>query len=371
VTASRRAAGFGTKHCEGATETASATAASPTGLESGTRSLVTGASAEDARAAAIAQFAAQFAGDIRTLGVDAVCGEVVGVMRNSDVRVIVLKGPSFAVWLYTDGSRRRYGDVDLLVSQTQFEQANAVLNELGFRPRKAGEHPLRDPFAGHMWIRGRDNAVIDLHVRLFGVGASPTIAWSELSAETERQRVGGIRVEVLRPSARAMHVALHAAQHGGRALKPIEDLRRALALLDDDVWQEAAVLAERVQALPAFAAGICQLPQGRAVAGRLALPEAIPAGIALRAGVPPPLAVGLDAVARAEGTAAKLRLLGRLAVPSPSLMRARKPLARRGPIGLACAYLWRAPYLLIRSGPALLAWRRARRQGRPRRPSSY
>jgi len=322
--------------------------------------LVTGASEDDPRTL--------LAGDIHVLGVDVVCGEIVRAMRDEGVRAIVLKGPSFADWLYTDGTRRRYGDVDLLVSPAQLEQANAVLSGRGFVPHTPGEHPLRDPTAGQPWVRERDDAVIDLHVRLHGVGAPAAIAWTELSADTERLRVGGIKAEVLRPSARALHVALHAAQHGSRASKTIEDLRRALAVLDEDLWHEAAILAAHIQALPAFATGLRHLPEGGVLAARLALPDDIPPEITLRAGFRTPLALGLDAVARAHGPAAKLRLLGRLAIPSPSLMRARQPLARRGVIGLLLAYLWRLPYLVYWAGPALWAWMRARRQSHPHRP---
>ena len=199
-------------------------------------------------------------------------------MGDEGVRAIVLKGPSFADWLYTDGTRRRYGDVDLLVSPAQLEQANAVLSRHGFVPHTPGEHPLRDPTAGQPWVRERDDAVIDLHVRLHGVGAPAAIAWTELSADTERQRVGGIKVEVLRPSARALHVALHAAQHGSRASKPIEDLRRALAVLDEDLWHEAAILAAHIQALPAFATGLRHLPEGGVLAARLGAAGRDPAG---------------------------------------------------------------------------------------------
>ena len=304
----------------------------------------------------------RLAADALSLRIDAVCGEVVTRMRAEGVRAIVLKGPSFAEWLYRDGTRRRYGDVDLLVPPLRAKQAVHVLEGLGFKLNTAGEHPLRDPLRGQTWLREHDGAVVDLHVSLFGARAPLPLIWAVLSSDTEHQRIGGIRGEVLSPPARAMHVALHAAQHGERVDQPREDLRRALAMLDEDTWRQAAEIANRIEATGAFVAGMRLQPQGSKLAARLGLPDAAPLEIMLRAGSPPPLAVGLDAVMRTEGAMGKLRLVGRLAVPTRSWMRAHVPLARKGPGGMLAAYLWRGLHLLSWSGPALTAWLRTRRE---------
>ena len=190
----------------------------------------------------------------------------------------------------------------------------------------------------------------------------------QLSAGTERQRVGGIKVEVLRPAARALHVALHAAQHGSRASKPTEDLRRALALLDDDLWHEAAVLAAHIQALPASRPACATCPRARfwprdwRCPTRFRLRSRCARVFGRRSPSGSTLWRARTVRRRSCGCSAGSP------IPSPSLMRARQPLARRGVIGLLLAYLWRLPYLVLWAGPALWAWIRARRQSHPHRP---
>jgi hypothetical protein len=88
------------------------------------------------------------------------------------------------------------------------------------------------------------------------------------------------------------------------------------------------------------------------------------AEVALRAGTPPPVALGLQRLARTRGIRNKLSLLIAELVPSASFMRARFPLARRGRFGLTAAYLWRPFWLVGHVGPAIDAWRRARRDTR-------
>jgi glycosyltransferase involved in cell wall biosynthesis len=306
--------------------------------------------------------AARFAGDLATLRVDAVCSEMVGAMRRRGVRPIVLKGPSFAAWLYRDGTRRRYGDVDVLVDPARLDDAHGSLLDAGFQLAEKGDHPLRETDRGQTWRRAHDGATVDLHVRLFGVHAEPRVVWSELSAHTEHLPVGGSSVEVLGTPARALHVAIHAAQHGDRAGHTHEDMRRALEVLSDETWQESAQLAQRIDALPTFVTGLWTLPEGRALATRLVLPHRAPVEIMLRAGSPPPMAVGLDAVIRTPGVTPKLRLFARLAVPSRSWMHAHVPFSRRGRGALTTAYVWRALRLLSSGPTAARAWLRTTKQ---------
>ena len=84
----------------------------------------------------------------------------------------------------------------------------------------------------------------NLHTTLQGIECDPRDLWPTLAATAEAATVGGIEVRILDPTARAMHVALHAAQHGRREAATMRDLGRALALLPFETWNaQAADLA--------------------------------------------------------------------------------------------------------------------------------
>jgi hypothetical protein len=292
----------------------------------------------------------------RRLVLEAATGEVWEALAADGVPSIVLKGPAVARWLYEDEPTRSYVDIDLLVAPDRFAEAGATLRRLGFRRAHASEH-------ADVWARGADGVVVDLHSYLVGAPRGPD-AWEVLAGLTERMEVGGRSVDVLDRSARALHVVLHAAQHGLREERSLGDLERALERLPPALWDEVAALAARLGAEGALATGLRLVARGREEAERLGLPSQRTAEQALRAATAPPTALGLQRFVRTPGVRAKARLLIEELAPSPSFMRAWSPLARRGPAGLGVAYVWRPVWLAWRLGPALRAWQRARRAAR-------
>jgi hypothetical protein len=289
------------------------------------------------------------------LRIDRVAADVIGAMRARGVRALLLKGPSIATWLYVDGSARPYGDVDLLVKDEAFLGAEQVLRGLGFKRLQPGWQEL-----SWSWYRSSDESTVDLHTSLVGADAPAEALWQALSEDTDVLSVGGLDVEVLSLPARALHVALHAAQHGDGASQTREDLARALELAGEECWLEATRLARRIDAVPAFATGLRLDPRGARLADRLGLPTERPLAVALRAGHPPPLVLGLEHLARADGARSRLRFLARRVFPSRSYMRRTSALARCGPLGLGLAYLWRPMWMVLRLPGAIHAWRRER-----------
>ncbi len=290
------------------------------------------------------------------LSVDRLTAEVTHALRRRGVDSILLKGPSIATWLYDDDSVRSYGDCDLLVASRQIPVAQEVLRELGFADMMT---PLAHPrMESHDWRRGEDS--VDLHSTLIGIHAHPDVVWNTLSVMTETARVGGAEVRVLSVPARALHVALHAAQHGRADQKPLEDLRRAIDAVQDETWFEVAAVAERLEATEALATGLRLLPAGATVASRLGLDFAASIESYLRV-EDVPLALGFAHLKATQGFKARLLVVLRELFPTVAFMRWWAPLARRGPAGLIAAYCWRPLWLLARAVPGFWAWRRARR----------
>jgi hypothetical protein len=212
------------------------------------------------------------------------------------------------------------------------------------------------------WSRGADH--VDLHRSIIGVRADSAVLWANFSAGKEALRVGGTLVDVPAPEARAAHVALHAGQHGRDATKPLRDLGCALALLEFEDWRRALELACRIGAEEAFASGLRQLSAGAELAERLGVTHRRTPAVALRAGSPPPVALGVALLAESGGWRARLRVIARALAPSPAYMRHWSPLAARGGAGLVLAYLWRPIWIARNLPAAIAAWRRAGREDR-------
>ena len=302
---------------------------------------------------------------VRTLQVDRKTADVVRALEAAGVASILLKGPSVEHWL-GDNLARAYGDTDLLVPRKSFVEAERTLGRFGFtclRDTNPFDAVERGLYHARKWKRP-DGAVVDLHCTVPGVGVTPEKLWEILRDETATLRVGGAEVDVLGRVATAVQLALHAAVHGAKKAKPLGELQRALDRFDRSTWSAARALAERLNAIPAFATGLRLLPAGCRLADQLKLPRERSVEVALRATSPPRGALAFEQLARTRGVRPLAATVLRRLFPPPSFMRNRFPLASRGPVGLLAAYVARLLSMPAMFGPAFRAWARARRQVR-------
>jgi Uncharacterised nucleotidyltransferase len=297
---------------------------------------------------------------VRNLAIDRLAAEIAGEFAAVGIESVVLKGPVLAAWLYP-GEVRPYGDADLLVPPGSWDAAVAVLERLGFADRLGPlAHPRMESFASTAFIRGeRDEDNLDLHCALHGLEADPARVWSGFAAV---QEIGGAELRVPGRPALALHVALHAAHH--TEPKPVEDLRRALALGDEELWAQARELARELDGEPAFASGLRRLPAGEELARRLAIGDEVRSVRHEIRHERVPLAEGIDGLlAPDQSFSERARTVAGEVFPRPDFLRWWSPLARRGRLGLALAYPWRWLWLLWSAPRGLLAVRRARRRG--------
>ena len=297
----------------------------------------------------------------RSLLLDQAAVTAVGHLAAAGVPSILLKGAAIATWLYDEGELRPYGDIDLLVRGAQFETATELLAELGYTYPLLGAHPA-ELGPKERELRGPNGVWIDLHHGLIGVPAPPHQLWDTLAQHTVALTLsGGSDVRVLDRPARAMHLALHAAQDGLIDLKALADLGRGVTKVGRDEWQAAAKLAEELGATEAFSAGLRLVPAGAALAEELALPRRMSVELALRTRSDPQDAIFFVRLAETSGARAKAALVARKLFPTTVYLRANSALAVRGRFGLAVTRLGRLLSLAKRLGPAFAAWRRARR----------
>ena len=278
---------------------------------------------------------------------DAIAVVVFDALDEDGVPNLLVKGPAISHWLYDSPGERPYFDVDLLVREPDLARAEATLRRRGFRF-------VHDDWHGRVWLRGPVN--LDLHRRLPGITADPEVVFDRLYADAEPLQLARGWVRVPSEEARALHLGLHAAQHGPELPSPIEDLRRGLERLPQSVWSGAAGLALDFSVQQELAAGLDLLPAGRELNSVL--------GLEPRPRVENPgITAGVRRFAATPGFTEKAALLVREVFPTRDYLRAHMPIAKRGRLGVALARVWRPFSLLLRLGPALVAFRRSR--GRP------
>lgn len=297
----------------------------------------------------------------RALYLDRAAGRASEHLAAAGVPSILLKGATIATWLYTDGSARSYRDIDLLVSPASLDRAIDHLAELGYVLRVAGANPS-ELGPKELELVGPGNICIDLHHGLIGADARTEHCWNVLTSRTIGMAVGGAgEVRVLDLPARAMHLALHAAQNGPVDRKALNDLERGLATVSRNDWVEATKVAEEINAVEAFAAGLRLLPAGRVLAEDLGLPCRMSVELTLRTRSVTQDALFFERLAETAGARRKAALLVRKVFPTAATMRVNSGLANRGRWGLLAAWAVHPPSVAARFAPAFLAWHRVRR----------
>jgi len=295
---------------------------------------------------------------LRRLALDAAAVEVVRALRREGIDPILLKGRSIADRLYAGDSVRSYRDVDLLVAPEHHQQAGRIVAELGFVDVMAGARDHEHCAHSHTWRRPGDRAIVELHVTIPGARADPADVWSALGGHTRPLPIGAEVLLALDDTGLALHTAMHAAQHGVHEEQPLADLARALATFDRSTVQAAAELAVRIDAMPAFVAGLRLVPAGHAFADVLGRGVEIPATTAVRALTD---VRGTDSIATVLAEPGRRRPLAvaRLVFPSRTVLRRTTPLARHGVVGLVAAYTVRPLWMTVRLPSAIRAWRSA------------
>jgi hypothetical protein len=280
-------------------------------------------------------------------------------MAGARIRTVLLKGPATAR-LYHDPALRPAGDVDLLVEPSQVGAAGQVLESLGFRDplAKARSHE-REAYALAFYRSGALPACVDLHRTLYWCENDPEALWREFSRGTTFIDLEDRRVEVLGDPAQALVIAGHALRHLGAA-KPLEDLRRALAVYQQDTWVEAAALARRLAAESVLASGLRLVDAGNRVADALGLEKHVTsAEVRLLLAGPPPIALGVMRVAQTPSMRQRAALVVGEVFPSPAAMRYWHGFAGRGRAALTLTYFYRPLWLAFRLPGAYRAWRAA------------
>ena len=292
---------------------------------------------------------------------DAAAGDLLAAFTDIGVRALLLKGPVLSRVLYEPGEQRRYNDVDILVDPAALDRAREAMLGWGYvcMQDQLGVQDGRDALHAEEWTVG--SLPVDLHWRLPATDrdVSAEAAWTALYASHQLIDLGTHRVATLSPAGLALHIAIHAAQHGDKHARALDDLDRALARWPHELWSDAAGLAAEIGATSAFASGLRVSSAGRELAQRLALPAPSELSWALPDTLPRGTA-HLKAFADAGSLSDRVGVVRRALLPPPRWIRYQYPWVLRWRPLLIPAYafhLLRAPLWGLR------AMRARRREG--------
>lgn len=174
--------------------------------------------------------------------------DTVGTLKQAGVPVRALKGAAVAHLDYPDPAQRTFGDIDLFVPSTAFDDAVAVLKAAGCIRRYPEPRPGFDRrFGKGTCLCTPAGLEIDLH-RTFSMGPfGERLALDELWERSESFTLAGTTVETLPVEARFLHAAYH-AELGDLCprLAPLRDLAQIVLTAEFD-WARLQSLMQASQ----------------------------------------------------------------------------------------------------------------------------
>jgi len=287
------------------------------------------------------------------MAMDQLAAQIFGMLEERGIPALLLKGAPLALWLYPEGHVRNSADIDVLVPPSHVEAAGSVLAANGWRP---GPYP--SPLAT-AWTHPQILIPVDLHRSFHFVTVSDERCWEILSHHASTAVVGGRALPVPSGSVAAALLVLHATE--GLNYRGQEELSRAIAMSNGELWRRAATVASALGATDAFGASLRQSVIGSELAASLGIP--MPTTVSTDVGVQllalPRTTYGLVRLEQARGWSLVRALALELVPPPARVYQSYTTLARTKP-GLVLAYvLW--PAGVLRNLPrGWRGWRRLR-----------
>ena len=198
-------------------------------------------------------------GSVKSLGLVSGLFEIMNGLESQGIEVLPLKGPVLAQILYGDISQRHMRDLDLLVGETELQQALQVLQTLGYR-RKFPEKELSESQWRSYLRQQYDVALVhqdrgillELHTRI----AYPGLLGGRehlLTEKPHKVQFAGRSVRTMSQEGTFLYLAIHGAHHLFFRLFWLRDLAAALQRWDLDhstILQQAKQMgAERMLGL--------------------------------------------------------------------------------------------------------------------------
>ena len=133
------------------------------------------------------------------------------------LRAIPYKGPTLAESVYGDVALRNFGDLDFLISPSDFDRAKQTLIELGYRPSSNLRPAVERYWLRNGYERSFDSAagkyLVELQWGLLPRFFAVELRADDLLARSRPTSLGGREVPGLSPEDLLLVLCLHAAKH--------------------------------------------------------------------------------------------------------------------------------------------------------------
>lgn len=173
---------------------------------------------------------ANISNSIRNIYLSSQLCEIHNLFATNDIRVLPFKGASLAVAAYRDVARRRFTDLDVLISPKDLAKASCLLINEGFvadGDLQLTPSLIKDEY--HLsFRRTQDACLIELHWQLFPRYFGFATDFNKLFKRSAQQNIPGGTVQAMSAEDSLITLSLHGAKHGWSQLNWLCDISELL-----------------------------------------------------------------------------------------------------------------------------------------------
>jgi hypothetical protein len=177
----------------------------------------------------------------RALSLSEELGRVAAAFSDKGLGFAAFKGPILAVALYGDVSRRDYTDLDILVPTSQVDEAEQLLESLGYHGAD-GDRAFRRAFLGYLrqcaFTHPVIDAAIDLHWDFSGIHVPFPLTPAEVWRDLDQVMIGTHAIPTVSGANLALLLAGHGTKEAWRCLGWICDFAMLLDRHPDLDWPD-------------------------------------------------------------------------------------------------------------------------------------
>ena len=182
-------------------------------------------------------------------------GELLQLLRafqQSGIRVATFKGPVLAELVYGDLSVREFGDLDIMVHQSDLRKAEDILYAFGY----VAQFPDRDYRSTFLSYHGQyafchsqTRFWVDLHWELWGKGMAFPVQSAEVWSKLRQVTISSRTVLTLANDDLVLFLAAHGTKEGWRRLVWVSDFAELLRKCQNIDWAEIVDRAHQSHSL--------------------------------------------------------------------------------------------------------------------------
>ncbi|EXM40991.1 hypothetical protein RASY3_02375 [Ruminococcus albus SY3] len=166
--------------------------------------------------------------------------KLIKLFDENDIPCVILKGSAAAIY-YPNPHLRTMGDVDILVSRSQFNEASEIMEANGYIYVQGKDDNGKRPEIGRHFEYHKNSVVFELHHHFSSVGFDVDDILEQAICKPEYRELDGYMIPMLPDIENGLvllgHIHIH-LKHSNLGLRQVIDWQMYVhRVLDDDTWR--------------------------------------------------------------------------------------------------------------------------------------